>query len=248
MNGIDVSEWQGVIDWEKLRGKVDFAMLRAGYGQRTLDKQFERNVRECNRLGIPCGVYWFCYALTAGDARLEAQRCLEAIKPYRIEFPVCYDLEYDSIDRANAKGVIIGKELASAMVDAFLGEIEAAGYYAMNYGNQDFLSRIFSPSIPQRWDLWLAAWPINPDATGPAPRQCGIWQYGAELFDDLGLVDSDVSYKDYPKLIRAAGLNHLAPSPEPLPPIVSNLDTAVAEIVAAGGADVIMGIAEMLKN
>lgn len=63
--GIDVSKWQGVIDWDKVKADgVEFAMLRAGYGQSGVDEQFERNAQECTRLGIPFGVYWFSYAYT----------------------------------------------------------------------------------------------------------------------------------------------------------------------------------------
>ena len=74
--GIDVSRWQGTIDWEKVKADgVEFAMLRAGYGQGNIDAQFERNAGECTRLGIPFGVYWFSYAYTPAMARREAQCC-----------------------------------------------------------------------------------------------------------------------------------------------------------------------------
>ncbi len=63
--GIDVSEHNGVVDWEKVKASgIEFAMIRAGYGQ-TVDLRFKRNVSECNRIGLPCGVYWFSYALRA---------------------------------------------------------------------------------------------------------------------------------------------------------------------------------------
>ena len=76
--GIDVSKWQGVIDWEKVKADgVEFAILRAGYGQSGIDEQFERNAQECTRLGIPFGVYWFSYAYTTALAEREAERFLE---------------------------------------------------------------------------------------------------------------------------------------------------------------------------
>ena len=80
IKGIDVSEHNGVIDWEKVKASnVEFAMIRAGYG-RTVDLRFKRNAEECNRLGIPFGVYWFSYALNAIGAALEADVCLETIR------------------------------------------------------------------------------------------------------------------------------------------------------------------------
>ena len=61
--GIDVSKWQGTIDWERVKAAgIEFAMLRAGYGAGNIDPQFERSAKECTRLGIRFGVYWFSYA------------------------------------------------------------------------------------------------------------------------------------------------------------------------------------------
>ena len=87
----------------------------------------------CNRLGIPCGVYWFSYAYTEELAHNEAKYCLEAIAPYKVDYPVAYDFEYDSVDNAEKLGIEITKEMASSFARAFLGEIEAARYYAMLY-------------------------------------------------------------------------------------------------------------------
>lgn len=81
--GIDVSYAQGVIDWDRVKasGKVDFAILRAGYGKESsqVDDQFERNYSECKRLNIPCGAYWYSYATTANEAIQEAAVCLETL-------------------------------------------------------------------------------------------------------------------------------------------------------------------------
>ena len=57
--GIDVSKWQGEINWNLAKHDIDFAILRAGYGQNNIDEQFIRNANECTRLNIPFGVYWF---------------------------------------------------------------------------------------------------------------------------------------------------------------------------------------------
>ena len=59
LRGIDVSEHQGAIDWERVKPQIDFAMLRVGYGRNHIDRQFVRNAQECTRLGIPFGGYWF---------------------------------------------------------------------------------------------------------------------------------------------------------------------------------------------
>lgn len=214
---IDISKYQGSVDFEALREHVDGVIIKAGSGQGELDAQFKRNISECNRLGIPCGVYWFSYAYNEELARKEAEYCLAAIKPYRVELPVCFDFEYDSVEKAQKNyGVGIGKTLATALCHAFCGTIEAAGYYAMNYTNKDYLSRYFDEST-LRYDLWMAAWPTKPDPAYPPRKDVGIWQYSSKgsVPGIVGNVDMDWAYKDYPAIIKAAGLNNLAKVDEP---------------------------------
>lgn len=206
--GIDVSYHQGTIDWEAVKGAgIEFAVLRAGYGDNNIDKQFVRNISECNRLGIPCGIYWFSYALTAAEAAKEAEYCLAAIAPYRVEYPVCFDLEYDTINYAKKQGVTIGKALATQMVHAFCGAVEKAGYYAMNYSNLDYINNMFETDLHKRFDLWFARYNNTCGIDG-----VGIWQYtsSGSVAGVSGNVDMNYAYKDYPELIRSYGLNHLS--------------------------------------
>lgn len=209
--GIDVSKWQGDIDWAKVKADgVEFAMLRAGYGKGNIDEKFKRNISECNRLGIPCGVYWFSYAYTEDMAKKEAQYCLEAVKPYKLEYPIAFDFEYDSVNYAKKKGVTVTKTLATKLVKAFCGEIEKAGYFAMNYTNKDYLNKYFDADVPKLYATWLAQWPANPVLTNP-PTGAAIWQYTSKgsVKGISGSVDMDAAYNDYPALIRRLGLNNL---------------------------------------
>lgn len=229
---IDVSNHQGTIDWEKVKAAgIDGAIIRAGYGRNNIDKQFIRNISECNRLGIPCGVYWFSYAYTAAMAKKEAEYCLAAIKPYRVELPVCFDFEYDSAVYAKKQGVDVSKSLATALVHAFCGAVEDAGYYAMNYANPDYLSRYFDSTVLQ-YDLWLAWYKSNPDLTTPPREGAGIWQYTSTGAVDgiSGNVDTNVAYKDYQSIIAKAGLNGVitvpAPEPEPAQSATTEQETA----------------------
>lgn len=202
--GIDVSEHNGVIDWEKVKASgIEFAMLRAGYGQ-TVDKQFRRNASECNRLGIPCGAYWFSYALNAVGAAQEAAFCLETIKPYRVDFPVAFDLEYDSVKYAQKKGVYIGMGIASDMARSFLRTVQKAGYDTANYTNADYLRRYFDADLQIDFPVWLAQWPNGTPNLDKPPRTCAIWQYSAtgNVPGISGLVDLDVCYDKYPKKKR----------------------------------------------
>ena len=172
--GIDVSQHNGVIDWTKVKAAgVDFAILRAGYGQNHIDTRFAFNIKGCNQVGLPCGVYWFSYATTEAAARREAQYCLAAVKPYRLDYPIAFDFEYDSVGYAAKQGVTVTMDLATRIAKAFCDTIEAAGYTVVNYANPDYLSRYFSAEFTQRYGLWLAAW----NTKAEPPRSCLIWQH-----------------------------------------------------------------------
>ena len=145
--GIDVSEHQGTIAWDRVKPQIDFAMLRVGYGKNHIDRQFVRNAQECTRLGIPFGGYWFSYALTAFEAKLEADYCIAALRPFKAEYPVAFDFEYDSAKYAAKQGVTLTAALVQSMASAFLLEIEAAGYFAANYANPDYINRYFGAAL-----------------------------------------------------------------------------------------------------
>ena len=95
-HGIDVSEWQGDINWNKV--DTDFCIIRAGYGKSVSqkDKKFEVNYSGCKANSIPCGVYWYSYAVTPEEAVSEANACLEIIKGKQFEYPIYFDVEQNS--------------------------------------------------------------------------------------------------------------------------------------------------------
>lgn len=199
LKGIDVSEHQGRIDWERVKGNIDFAILRAGYGRNNIDKQFIRNIEECNRLCIPVGIYWFSYAWNTEMARNEAKYVLEAIKGYRVDYPISFDLEYDTLNYAKKNGVTIGKRLATDMINAFCSTIEQAGYKAMNYANPDFINNKFYNN-EVNYPLWLAWYGASEDrakAYNPS-----MWQYsesGSMPGIGTNSVDINYCYEDFLK-------------------------------------------------
>ena len=215
LKGIDVSYCQNEVDWDtaKASGLVDFAILRAGYGRETsqVDTQFERNYAACKRLGIPCGAYWFSYAMSADEAKREAQVFLQTIKGKSFEYPVYMDLEL-------AKQFALGKAACSAIVDAFLSVLEQSGYYAGLYCSTYYLDNYLSDSIKSRYTVWCAQYASKCTYQNPY----GIWQYnvaGNEEYDIIGQksipgivgeCDMDYCYTDYPAIIKAAGLNGFA--------------------------------------
>lgn len=216
--GLDVSKFQGTVDWNQVKAAgYEFAMIRAGFGFNTVDEQFRRNISECNRVGIPAGAYWFCYATTPEDAVREAEGCLNTIKEYRLEYPVCYDIEQVSADYAAGLGVTYTRELVLNLIRAFCDRIEQAGYFAMYYSNKNFIDTYIGNELSKRYALWYARFNNTFDGT-----RCGIWQYSntGRIPGISGNVDLDEGFADYPAIIKKAGLNHLdrTPAPPTAPP------------------------------
>lgn len=220
IKGIDVSYHQGEIDWERVKASgYQFAMLRAGYGDNTVDAQFRRNASECNRIGLPIGAYWFCYAFSPEKAVREADGCLNTISGYRLDYPVCYDIEQASADYVEKQGVSFTPGLARSVVKNFCDRVEAKGYYAMFYSNRSFFNTYLGSELAKRYAFWYARYTDQFDGT-----DCGIWQYSStgSVPGISGNVDLDLGYIDYPSVIKKAGLNHLsgsasAPAPSPAP-------------------------------
>ena len=214
-NAIDVSKWQGTINWATVKkAGVSHAMIRAGYGNsvRQMDPQYKRNAAQCIALGIDWGVYWYSYATNVEQARQEARCCLQTIQGLKPTMPVAYDIEYEP-------GILaLNNAQRTAIVKAFLEEVEAAGYYGILYASTDFIrNKLNWEELPQ-YDVWAAQYGSR--CTCPLPF--GIWQYSSKnplQIPGFGSsLDCNHVYKDYPAIIQSAGLNGFtAPDPNPEP-------------------------------
>lgn len=207
IHGIDVSQFQGEIDWQLVKDSgIQFVMLRAGYGEGNIDEQFRRNASECNRVGIPFGVYWFSYAFTEEGARAEADYCIEALQGYDVHYPVCIDYEEASVSYGQSNGVNVTEALAGALVEAFCSRVEELGYFAMYYSNRAFQEQYFSPALREKYALWYAQYAAYPQTSGMA-----IWQYrdNGRVAGISGDVDMDIAYYDLAEVISRKGLNKL---------------------------------------
>lgn len=203
LKGIDVSEHQGVIDWQKVKADgVQFAMIRAGFGRNNIDPYFKRNISECNRLEIPVGIFWFSYAYTREMSIREAQYCLAAIKGYKVDYPVFCDIEYDTTNYAARNGVKMTKTLASDMALAFMETIKAAGYKTGWYSNLDWVRNYLTSSALDSWPLWFAQYASRKTYSGKA--DVVMWQYSdkGRVNGINGNVDMDYCYKDYSKEVK----------------------------------------------
>lgn len=192
-SGIDVSEHNGTIDWKKVKPHISFAMIRAGYGSKTLDTKFKENATNCTINRIPFGVYWFSYAYNASMAKKEAKACINAVKPYVLSCPIAFDFEYDSVSYAKRNGVVITPALMREIADAFLGEIINAGYECLLYTNVDFWNRGFK-EFGNKYPIWCANW-----GTEKPALYCKIWQDSAtgKIEGIPGQVDTDISYQEW---------------------------------------------------
>lgn len=193
--GIDVSRYQGAIDWETVKNSgVQFAMLRAGYGNNNIDPTFRTNAAACNRLGIPCGAYWFSYAWSIPMARQEAIYCIEAVRPYQITYPISFDLEYDTVRYAAQNGVTISRQLATDMTRAFCDEVQAQGYRPMFYTNRDYSLNMFYMDQLKDYAIWYALYRDKLDRD-----DVSMWQFteSGTVPGIDGNVDLNYSFIDF---------------------------------------------------
>ena len=201
---MDVSRWQGRIDWDavKASGKVDGVMLRAlGFsgGRPYVDPYFERNYAACAARGIPVGVYfWLGSTTTCGQADITGL-LRSVLEGKTFQMPVAIDVEDPKLK------VMTPKEL-SALVKLYAAEIERWGLYAMVYTYTNYADTALDMDALTAYDLWIA------DYRGKRPsRKHGIWQYTdkGSVPGVSGPVDLSHAYKDYPAIIKRAGLTHI---------------------------------------
>ena len=158
IKGIDVSKHNGTIDWKSVKEDgIDFAILRAGYGKNNIDEQIYNNIKGCETNVIRMGMYWFSYAYTEEMAKKEADYICDIADTTSIEFPICFDFEYDSADYASKNGALVTTEFLVNIATAFLSQVEKRGYYAMLYTNIDYFNKGFY-KLKGRYDIWLACW------------------------------------------------------------------------------------------
>lgn len=218
----DISTWQGGIDYNAIKNTANYCILRAGFDIKE-DNQFENHYNGLQ--GIHLGAYWYSYATNTDEARAEARKCIEVINGKKFDLPIYFDIEDPSMSG-------LGRDTLNAIVRTFGEEIENAGYYFGVYSNLNWYRNIISGNeLNQRFDWWIALW--DNDAPDPAYGiNYGIWQFGTYNLNGWG-IDGNYIYKDYPTIIREAGLNHLSdePAPEPTPAPSKTIDELAHEVL-----------------
>ena len=173
--GVDISKWNGKVDWQALKkANIQFVIIRAGYSTYYVDPYFKSNIENAIKNNMIVGVYWFSYAHSYQDAKLEADKCYKTIKPYKdkITLPVFFDFEYDSVNVARRKGYHINKKLASGIADTFCTTIKSKGLQAGIYTNIDYANNYFSKEVLAKYHTWIAQW----TSTCTYKDQYIIWQ------------------------------------------------------------------------
>ena len=210
---MDVSRWQDNIDWDKVKasGLVSGVMLRAlGNSAESkpskpyIDPTFERNYAKCHRLGIPCGVYYYCKAVNVAEADAELALLRKVLTGKTLQLPVAVDIE-DSYVQAP-----LDKQTLTDIASHALGTVERWGFYALLYTGLYFgdTNLYMGGAALKKYDVWLAAY----RNAKPTPDwSFGMWQYTSttRVPGVSGNVDMSHAYKDYAKIIAQKGLTRL---------------------------------------
>ncbi len=144
IKGIDVSTFQGDIDWQKVKDSgIEFAIIRCGYGDDFTqydDAKWKRNADECTRLGIPFGAYLYSYAASTGEAESEAAHALRLLDGYNLSYPVYLDLEDKVVGDCS-------NELIGQIADIFCTKLQSEGYNVGIYANLDWWNNRLTSNV-----------------------------------------------------------------------------------------------------
>ena len=214
--GIDISAWQGNIDWDQVKNCIEAVIIRAGYGKNNIDQKWVPNAEAVRDSSLDVGAYWFSYAYTADMAYMEGCYAANAVKNKfgDRQIPIAFDLEYDSVTYAAKKGVKIGRAEATLFAIRFLTAVKEFGYRPMLYTNIDYIRNYFDlgtirAAIPDLL-LWVACW-----GSEPKDYNMAVWQYSSKgsVAGIIGNVDMDEVYVD---MAIRDGVAVPAPAPAPV--------------------------------
>lgn len=242
-NGIDVSKWQGKIDWEKVKQSgIEFAFIRIGYrGENGIiykDDNADYNIQQAQKAGVLVGVYFFSTAVSEAEALEEAKWTSQAIEGYSISYPVVYDCE--GFSRVTSRMHSLTKEERTNNALAFLKEVKSVGYDAMFYGALNELKNSADwdiAKIEKKYKVWVAQYPsvTYPEKIAPDyNRELHAWQYTnkGNVNGISGNVDMVVCYFKT-KLAKPKNKNATPPTAKAPLTDEEKLYTAVNETVTA---------------
>ena len=166
---IDVSTWQGSIDFNKVKSAgYNYVIIRAGYGKEKSqkDNMFETNYKNAKSAGLKVGAYWFSYAMSPSTATAEADACLSCIKGKKFELPVYYDMEYQpAMSTSNSN--------YTKMAVNFCNKLKSNGFKSGVYSSASVYDYLLNRTTLKNngISIWNAEWYTKPSIT------CDVWQY-----------------------------------------------------------------------
>ncbi len=202
INGIDVSNFQGNIDWNKVKSDgINFVIIRAGWGKNGRDSKFKENINGAIKAGINnIGIYWFLYAKTEKDIIENANNCISVVGAYKdkINMKIWADWEYDSDNYC--KG--LNKDTRTKWINTFCKRIEELGYSAGVYLNPDYINNKVNYNALSNYPLWLAFY--TNDVNSAMKYKPMIWQYTSKgsVNGIKGNVDRDYFYDTLPVSVQ----------------------------------------------
>lgn len=197
--GIDVSKYQGTIDWSKVKNSgVEYAIIRCGYrgyesGIITQDSNFDNYARNALAKDINIGAYFYTQALTKEEAEEEADFVINCLKPYNVTYPICLDVEDAS--GSGARQETLTNEQLTDVVIAFCDRIKAAGYTPMIYANGRYFAGRLDMERLEDYEKWYAMYADTPYI----PYEISMWQYtsSGQVDGISGNVDMNISFKTW---------------------------------------------------
>jgi len=197
--GIDVSKFQGEIDWKKVKESgIDYAIIRVGIrgyteGLIVEDEFFQQNIEGALAENIPVGVYFFTAAVNEQEIREEAQFVIDKLKEYDVTYPVYLDIE--DVKSKNCRTNHLTSEQRTDLAEIFLQMVEEAGYIPGLYGNLKSYMLMLDLTRLESYDKWLATYTL------PVyyPYEYKMLQYSesGRLAGIEGDVDLNISFKNY---------------------------------------------------
>lgn len=194
--GIDVSKWNGEIDWDKVKNAgVQFAIVRAGYrgsstGSLIVDPYFHANMKAAAASGVATGVYFFTQAVNEVEAVEEASAVLQLISEYKLDYPIYIDTEGAG---GNGRADSLDAETRTLVCEAFCRTISNAGYEAGVYASRSWLNNNVKTERLDKYRIWLAEYRSVPLYRG----YYHMWQYSSKgKIDGIeGNVDLNICYE-----------------------------------------------------
>lgn len=191
MQGIDVSGWNGVINFDNVAKSKRFVIIKAGVGTNKVDS-FETNYLNAKAAGLHVGAYWYSLAIDTDTAEKEKEAALKALAGKQFDMPIYYDVEEQTTFSK-------GKDIVNKIIDTFCQGLENAGYFVGLYMARWWAQNYLNETTKNRYAMWIADWTDTCKYDG----DFGMWQYGTTRVSGVnGQVDGDTCYIDYPIIIK----------------------------------------------